>query len=173
MKIRSILSLAVFIWAMFALANGQSAPPAAPSGCDGGYRVHGELRDRTLGRSWTVLASCGHPEAPWIAVRSGSATLPLAVAGVAPEPVSNPVQQIRAGAGAGAGVRAGDKVTVWKQDAQVRVVMTGIAIEAAKVGAPLRVRIPSRSIVLNGIARSSTSVEWAGPGRTQWVERAP
>ena len=44
--------------------SGPTRTAAAQKGCRDGWRRVGTMRDKTLGRSWAVVASCLHPAWP-------------------------------------------------------------------------------------------------------------
>jgi len=119
-------------------------------GCSAGYRQQSVISDFTLGRAWTVYASCNHPETPRIAIMVDprAAPAPSAVAGDARGALSSPPL-----------VRMGSKVRLWLSSPVARIALSGTALENGAAGATIRVRVMPGGRVLDGTVRAADSVE--------------
>jgi len=175
----AVLGLAIAVSAAYS-GSAETATFGGPiaaiyPACRGGYRRQGTFYDYTLGRTWTVLVSCGHPEMPRLAIDPGApqsgelADRGLAIAGPALVPQTtealSPSPSLRYASATPSPparpVLAGSRVRLWKQDSQVRIEMAGVALESGGIGVPVRVRMPVGGQVLRGVVRGPGSVELA------------
>jgi Chaperone for flagella basal body P-ring formation len=126
------------------------------SGCRHGYRLQSVIRDFAMGQEWAVLASCAHPETPWIAIAqhrpAAEWPLPAALA------VSDLIR------GAAYTVRSGSRVRLWLRTPVARIDLSGIAMEGGAPGEMIRVRIAPGGKVFRGTVRAAGSVELDAAG---------
>jgi hypothetical protein len=123
-----------------------------------GYRVVKIQSDPILGKSWAMIASCGHPEWP-------ARALPTTVTsqGRAPGAVE---LLLAKSAKAVPVVRAGDVVRVWRQESLLRIEVAGVSEENGDLGQTIRVRLLRRNNddqsvqeQFSGIVRGPSNVE--------------
>jgi Chaperone for flagella basal body P-ring formation len=120
----------------------------AQSGCTSdGHRVVGQQWDPVMGKAWSLIADCAHPERParLMASVGGAMATASAMAGV-------PVAALRPLL-----VRAGDLVRLWAQTATVRIEMVGVAEQSAGAGEHVVVRVSRQRI--DGTVRGAGDVE--------------
>jgi hypothetical protein len=120
-------------------------------GCSAGYRRQSVISDFTLGRAWTVYASCSHPETPRIAVMVEK-NAPLAQSSAAGADSLGTVSKPPI-------VRMGSTVRLWLSTPVARIALSGKALENGAVGATIRVRVMPGGKVLEGTVRTADSVE--------------
>jgi hypothetical protein len=135
------------------------APAEAQAECGAsGYRVIALRWDGVLRRGWELRQDCAHPE--WPARLIAAAALGSSPTGGASRSAvtAATVQPLL--------VRAGDLVTLWEQDATVRIERSGIAEQSARAGERVVVRITRRSDDagltvdrIGGIVRGAGNVE--------------
>lgn len=130
---------------------------------DKGYRVTGVRWDPVLNQKWAMIARCDHPEWPELSLRAEEK-------GAASRPSTARIRQEAVAAGAAdpavAVVRAGDVVHLWRQEALLRIEVTGVAEESGSVGKSIRVRLLRRTTddqsieeQFSGIVRGRADVE--------------
>jgi Chaperone for flagella basal body P-ring formation len=119
-------------------------------GCRQGYRRQSVIRDFTLGREWTIYASCAHPETPRVAIIADRSADESSAA-VLHSPVSS--QSIPAT------VHAGSRVRLWMSSPLARLELSAVALENGSVGETIRVRATQGRKVLSGTVRADDSVE--------------
>lgn len=126
---------------------------------DNGYRVEAIRQDPVLKQRWAIVASCGHPERPSVAVRISEPSTP-AVPDYPHEgnrTVEHPFPVIH----------AGDLVQTWKQEENLRIEMAGRAEENGTIGSYVRVRLlhsgfdTAQEQTITGIVRGPGDVEMA------------
>jgi Zn ribbon nucleic-acid-binding protein len=155
-----ILSSGVMLVVHTAFAVCASTPVAAvnlneangrqPLQGDDGYRVTTVRWDPVLRQGWAMVARCGHPEWPEVALptRARSDTKEFVAAATTP-----PV------------VRAGDKVRLWRQENALLIEVAAVAEESGSVGKSIRVRLVRAGIEgqmerqMVGIVRGQADVE--------------
>ena len=99
---------------------------------DGGYRVTSVRWDPVLQQGWAMVARCGHPEWPEVALPTRLSSLALkreertASIGVVDVPLV---------------VRAGDTVRLWRRENELRIEVAAVAEESGGVGKSIRVRL--------------------------------
>lgn len=138
------------------------------------WRVDHYAHDASLKRDWAVLVDCDHPGAP--------ARMKLAPRGEH-APVQNvPVGGVRVARvihGEGKlefvkpqppiAVKAGAAVEVSNApEAPARILLSGTAVETARLGQPVRVRLNLSGRFVQGIAQGPHSVELAGMALPAW-----
>ena len=111
-----------------------------------GFRLEGVRTDAFAHADWAMVKRCGHPERPAVVVRNSSGVravveAPLAVVSAAPM------------------VRAGDEVRVSRVDGNVRLDVSGTAVESARVGERVRVRVAGGTAMVSGRVQSDGSLE--------------
>jgi hypothetical protein len=143
--------------------------------CRDGYRRQGSFYDFTLGRTWVVLASCGHPEMPRLAVAAGqhpeqesapatgSGEAVLASPGAKLGKGADPPPPLRAAPPLSRPlVVAGERVRLWRQDGVARLDLAGIALGSGAAGSRVRVRVLASGKVFRGMVRAPGVVELDG-----------
>jgi hypothetical protein len=115
---------------ILAVCRAASAQAEAQCG-DSNYRVIASRWDAVLGRGWELRQDCAHPEWPARLIAE-TAPGPLGIARRSAAAVAA-VQPLL--------VHAGDPVRLWQQDAMVRIEMSGIAEQSARMGERVVVRI--------------------------------
>jgi hypothetical protein len=123
---------------------------------DDGYRVTSVRWDPVLRQDWAMVARCGHPEWPEIALPTHMSSLALkreggvALIGVVDVPLV---------------VRAGDAVRLWRWENELRIEVAAIAEESGGVGKSIRVRLVRASmdgqveLQMVGVVRGPEDVE--------------
>jgi hypothetical protein len=123
------------------------------------YLVDHYLSDPVLKRSWAVMIDCRHPGWPAQAVEvqaAGAGTRPLSVSqGMNTGPSARPAPA----------VHSGSRVELWS-DGDARIRLSGIALESAIVGQPVRVRAGLGATPLSGTVRGAHSVELTEGSKT-------
>lgn len=127
---------------------------------DKGYRVTGVRWDPVLNQKWAMIARCDHPEWPELSLRAEEK-------GAASRPSTARTREEDSPAVAAASVvRAGDVVHLWRQEALLRIEVTGVAEESGSVGKSIRVRLLRRTTddqsieeQFSGIVRGRADVE--------------
>ena len=120
--------------AIDALVANSSYSPALN---DDGYRVTRIESDQVLGLKWAMIARCGHPEWPLVALPTNGASL-LA----SPEETE---RLVTAGLRTAPVVRAGDVVRLWRQENFLRIEVAGVSEESGGLGKTIRVRLLHRN----------------------------
>lgn len=144
-----------------AMAKQATTAPAEAACGAGGYRVLTARWDAVLGKGWELRQDCTHPEWPArMAAVVGGISTAGGRAGLSSESTKGPA------VARPVLVRAGDPVRLWMQDATVRIEMSGIAEEPARLGERTTVRITRQvedeGLVverISGIVRGSGDVE--------------
>lgn len=111
-----------------------------------GYRVTSVRWDQLLRQGWAMVARCGHPEWPEVALQTRVSHLVLDV-------------------GVPLVVRAGDTVRLWRRENDLRIEVAAVAEESGGLGKSIRVRLmhagmegqPERQMV--GVVRGPEDVE--------------
>ncbi|RSL14880.1 flagellar basal body P-ring formation chaperone FlgA [Edaphobacter aggregans] len=120
-----------------------------------GYRVTSVRWDPLLRQGWAMVARCGHPEWPEVALPTRVSNLLRREEGTALiEVVDRPLV-----------VRAGDTVRLWRRENDLRIEVAAIAEESGGLGKSIRVRLmhagvdgqPERQMV--GVVRGPEDVE--------------
>jgi hypothetical protein len=135
-----------------------TSAPFSPALGRSGYRVTKIQSDTVLGQRWVMIASCGHPEWPEVALpASGTGLL------ITPQEIERSSSR---SAKATPVVRAGDIVRLWKQENLLRVEVAGVSEESGDLGATIRVRLlrgnmNDQSIPeqFSGVVRGPSNVE--------------
>ncbi len=129
-------------------------PLPSPQSESQGYRVASVRWDPVLRQNWATIVSCGHPEWPGISLRTGKADHTAHVVSAQIREERSPV------------VRAGDIVTLWRQEEMLRIEVTGVAEQSGSVGETIRVRLLRRpgsnqsvEEEFSGIVRGRADVE--------------
>ena len=119
-----------------------ASPEAAPA-LRG--RLLREAVDPCLGLHWQWIADPLHPERPYRLVMAGAEIVPgipasTAANAQAPANLSAPTASVSASVSAPV-IRAGDAITVHQETGAVRARLQAIALDSARAGEPLRVRL--------------------------------
>ncbi|MGC8549981.1 MAG: hypothetical protein ACP5M4_09800 [Acidobacteriaceae bacterium] len=127
----------------WAASSGGRKTAAAEAGCRDGWRRVGTMRDKTLGRSWAVVASCEHPAWP-------AHLEPASQWKALPERVS-----------------AGSKVVVTSAGGVTSMQLEGRTVAPGRVGQTVGVRLINRvlveaRLVAPGLAVMETVARWSG-----------
>lgn len=105
--------------------------------------------DAAIGQQWEVRIDCRHPERP-ASIVPASGPVPAAERTAMREDVNTvPV------------VKEGSAVQIWR-DGNVRIRLSGVAMEPAQLNHPVRVRMPAQGVILWGLVRGPGSVELIG-----------
>jgi hypothetical protein len=120
--------------ALDALIANSSFSPTLKSD---GYRVTKIESDQVLGQRWVMIARCGHPEWPVVALPTNGASLPAL-----PQESKRSVSENLRTAPV---IRAGDVVRLWKQESLLRIEVAGVSEESGGLGKTIRVRLLHRS----------------------------
>ena len=130
-----------------------------PSASDGsGFRMLAVRRDALTGSQWALVETCGHPEWPLRALKvEGMPLLEIADTGNAKTEAAATVPQQPIV------IHAGDVVQLTAEDDHVRVQVTGMAEQSARVGEPISVRV-ERSSVDEGMRVEHMHGVASGPG---------
>ena len=130
-----------------------------PLGVETGYRVIAMRWDPLLQQRWAMVVRCGHPEFPVLAVRfadrreeitKSTSSLPN---GKSTNTTSLPV------------IRAGDRVSLWSADHNLRIDTSGIAENSGSEGDNVRVRLSRIGLdgqtqhIVFGVIRGPREVE--------------
>ncbi|AXC10420.1 hypothetical protein ACPOL_1069 [Acidisarcina polymorpha] len=124
------------------------------------------------------MERCAHPEMPNVAIESlafdhsgqGSVAPYSSAGGLNAQSVQADNNHERKTGSALPLVLAGSRVRLWRQDPIARIDLSGVALESGLYGSLVKVRLTSGGNVLQGIVRSTGSVELnsiAGPGFTR------
>ena len=114
-----------------------------------GYRVTSVHWDSVLRKGWAMVARCGHPEGPEMALPTHARTF---------------VGESAVVAGAPLVVRAGDTVRLWRMENLLRIDVEAVAEESGGVGKSIRVRLVRASAEgqagqMAGVVRGPSDVE--------------
>jgi hypothetical protein len=104
---------------------------------DDGYRVIKIESDRVLGLRWAMIARCGHPEWPLVALPANGASS-VALTQETERSVSDGLSTTPV-------VRAGDIVRLWRRESLLRIEVTGVSEESGCLGKTIRVRLLHRN----------------------------
>lgn len=130
------------------LLSIMAAPALALGACGTGPT----MRDFGLHRAWEMARDCEHPERP-ATLREVPWTTPSGLAsassGQQAEQEDSPVPE----------VRAGMRVTLWRQEDSANIHLAGIALDTASHGQKVKVRAGLRAAILEGIVRGPALVE--------------
>ncbi len=136
----------------------EADPSASSASESSGYRVARIQSDPVLRQRWAMIASCGHPEWPVFALRTGEEGLPK----ISQEGRRSLAKGIKVAPA----VRAGDIVLLWRQERLLRIEAAGVSEESGDLGKTIRVRLLHRntdgqSILeqFSGIVRGPSNVE--------------
>jgi len=144
-------------------ASGAEVVSSASSSLSGGtgYRVTGVRWDPVLNQRWATIARCDHPEWPEFSLRASGE-------GAASRPSVTRIRKEAASAVAAASairlapavpvVRAGDVVHLWRQEALLRIEVTGVAEESGSLGNSIRVRLLRRTTDDQSIEKQFTGI---------------
>jgi hypothetical protein len=143
-----------------AVRSGSSSLPISATASGIGYRVAALRWDPLLRQKWALIASCGHPERPLIAVPVPTHDrAPLLQADSDPAITNSPRPLLPV-------VHAGDLVHLRSQEATFRIELAGIAQESAATGQRVRVRILRSDLAdggppqtVSGVVRGLRDVE--------------
>jgi hypothetical protein len=157
-----VLSASFCICAAGATCKNATNAPAPSDLVASDPAVDHYIFDPVLKRSWAVMTDCRHPAWPAHAVemqmnRGEMERLLAAPAKAGGPQISAPI------------VASGSRIEVWR-DGEARIRLSGIALEAAAMGQPIRVRAGLGSTPLRGIVRGPRSVELTEDSR---LESAP
>ncbi len=157
MRARRVAGL--LVWAAVAaygLAWCVPAQAQAAAGCGAkGYRVIASEWDAVLRRSWELRQDCIHPDWP-ARLAAGSESQQDRNAWIQQAPPSpRPLA-----------VHAGEPVRLWMQDGMVRIEMSGVTEQSARVGERVLVRVTRQSDEagltverIGGVVRGAGDVE--------------
>ena len=107
--------------------------------CDAaGKHVVARHWDVVLGHQWEMVRDCRHPEWP---ARARTVKTLLASPSDHPLQTAAPFPQAKDSFVESPAVRAGDTVMLWRQEAFVRMQMSGVAEQAAHRGGHVQVRV--------------------------------
>jgi hypothetical protein len=120
--------------AIDALVANSSNSPALK---DDGYRVTRIESDQVLGLKWAMIARCGHPEWPLVALPANGASS-VASTQEMERSVSDGLNKTPV-------VRAGDIVRLWRQENYLRIEVAGVSEESGYLGKTIRVRLLHRN----------------------------
>ena len=120
--------------AIDALVANSSYSPALENN---GYRVTRIERDQVLGLRWAMIARCGHPEWPLVALPANGASS-IALTQEKERSVSGALSSTPV-------VRAGDIVRLWRQERLLRIEVAGVSEESGGLGKTIRVRLLHRN----------------------------
>jgi hypothetical protein len=169
MRILSLAAIPVLTFVLpFCLGASESAcrqASSSPSVVDSMVVDH-YVFDPALRRSWAVMINCRHPGWPAQAVEIQSARLGVERARTSPAAITT---QIAVPQVAVPAIKFGSRVELWR-DGAAHIRLSGIALESAIVGQPIRVRAGLGSNPLRGIVRGPHSVELTDDSRTGWRE---
>ena len=120
--------------AIDALVANSSHSPALK---DDGYRVTRIESDQVLGLRWAMIARCGHPEWPLVALpANGASSLVLH---------QETERSVTDGLSTAPVVRAGDIVRLWRRESILRIEVAGVSEESGCLGKTIRVRLLHRN----------------------------
>lgn len=105
----------------------------SPALTNDGYRVTRIEADQVLGQRWAMIARCGHPEWP-----------PLALLANGASSLASPREAQRfltEGLRTTPIVRAGEVVRLWRQESFLRIEVAGVSEESGGLGKTIRVRL--------------------------------
>jgi hypothetical protein len=127
----------------WAASSGKTKIAAAQVGCRDGWRRVGTMRDKTLGRSWAVVASCLHPAWP-------AHLEPASQWKALPERVP-----------------AGSQVVVTSAGSLTSMRLEGRTVTPGRVGQTVGVRLINHVLVearlmADGLAVMETMARWSG-----------
>jgi hypothetical protein len=129
--------------------------PSSPALENNGYKVISVQLDSVLGERWAMIANCGHPEWPALALPTNGAPQPQ-------EAGRSLTEMVRAAPV----VRAGELVRLWRQESLLRIEVDGISEEGGTLGTTIRVRLLRKNIddqstpqQFTGVVRGPSNVE--------------
>lgn len=120
---------------------------------DTGYRVQSIRYDPVLNQQWAVVANCGHPEQPTVALLVGSVRANQLAA---PHDMNDARITV---------VHAGEVVQAWQQGPNLRIEVAGRAEESGVIGSRVRIRFlhcgfeSGQPLTVTGIVRGPGNVE--------------
>jgi Chaperone for flagella basal body P-ring formation len=130
-------------------------PPSSPALESSGYRVTSVQLDSVLGGKWAVIANCGHPEWPALALPTNGA--------IQPQELGRSLTEVVRAAPV---VRAGELVRLWRQESLLRIEVDGISEESGALGTTVRVRLLRKNLddqskpqQFTGVVRGPSDVE--------------
>jgi hypothetical protein len=97
-----------------------------------GYRVTSVRWDPLLRHGWAMVARCGHPEWPEVALPTRLSSLALKLEGGTASIGVVDVPLV---------VRAGDTVRLWRRENKLRIEVAAVAEESGGLGKSIRVRL--------------------------------
>jgi hypothetical protein len=127
-----------------------------------GYRVREVRWDAVLRQRWAVLEDVAHPERPYLMELTESSVAQVA------EESRRAAEALSRGTIAGVApmvIHVGDRVTVWRADANVRMQMAAVADGNAAVGERITLRVQGAGVYgqagfqVTGVVRGVGSVE--------------
>jgi hypothetical protein len=120
--------------AIDALVANSSYSPALK---DDGYRVTRIETDKVLGLRWAMIARCGHPEWPLVALPANGASS-TTLTQETERSVSDALNTAPV-------VRAGEIVRLWRRERLLRIEVAGVSEESGGLGKTIRVRLLHRN----------------------------
>jgi hypothetical protein len=135
---------------IFCVCANMLASPCKQGGASAGSVVVRTYYDAATRQQWEVRIDCRRPERP-------ASIVPLSGSVSAIEKTT----AAREDADAVPVVREGSGVQLWR-DGRVRIHLSGIAMESARLNHPVRVRTPAQGVILWGLVRGPGSVELVG-----------
>ena len=120
--------------AIDALVTNSSYSPALK---DDGYRVTRIETDQVLGLRWAMIARCGHPEWPLVALPANGASS-ITLTQETERSVSDALSTVPV-------VRAGEIVRLWRRERLLRIEVAGVSEESGGLGKTIRVRLLHRN----------------------------
>jgi hypothetical protein len=142
-----------------AVDSMKSGSSLLPTSGGGGYQVTSIQLDTIQNQRWAMISSCEHPERPSLSLKIGTTDSndpdrPSDARTVPSTDRSSPL------------IHAGDTVRLWRQEAVLRIELSGIAEENGTIGKSIRVRSLRRSTddsstqsEFTGIVRGRSDVE--------------
>jgi hypothetical protein len=131
------------------LATAVPLHAACTAASAGTHVVDHYITDNVLHRKWAVMVDCSHPERPWTMEEVPVQRMLVAAPGSAPQ--ATPLPSIAAGA----------EVLLWRADADAKIQLRGVALDSAKQGEMIHVRLLHSTVVLEG--------KVCGPGSAELV----
>ena len=123
---------------------------------DDGYRVTSVRWDPLLRQGWAMVARCGHPEWPEVALPTRLSSLALKLEGGTASIGVVDVPLV---------VRAGDTVRLWRRENELRIEVAAVAEESGSLGKSIRVRLVRAGMEgqaerqMTGVVRGPADVE--------------
>ncbi len=123
--------LLVMLFAGIALMDYPQSAAQVDAGCEpDGYRVIARRWDVVLKTGWELRQDCGHPEWPTHSVPVAMLAQSDIVRSSESVPLMRPLM-----------IHAGDRVRLWMQDTRVRIEMSGVAAQSARVGERIMIQV--------------------------------